>query len=244
MTGPNGSGAAVSGLRVPGSRLTVPDREQRDDLAEFVGRAVRLDPTVVVRLRARAGTGRDPDVAGEPDAVEAWAPTPFDALVTRTAPGQVTPGDVTVVGSDLLAALAISGAESVEPGTAVDDRWRGPLPPLRPDRRWEVVGEVPAAEVDGLAERGAAAARAGDPSGRPSAALLDQVVLTVTGDGSGTEVRVPMRCVFALSGMGFVGAGSGETDGTVRVSTDGGWLRLDTRGGAVVRRRRAQLPWA
>jgi hypothetical protein len=50
-----------------------------------------------------------------------------------------------------------------------------------------------------------------------------------------------MRCVFALSGMGFVGAGSGD-DEAVRVSTDGGWLRLDTRGGAVVRRRRAQLP--
>jgi hypothetical protein len=62
----------------------------------------------------------------------------------------------------------------------------------------------------------------------------------VTDDASGTEVRVPMRCVFALSGMGFVGAG--EPDQAVRVSTDGGWLRLDARGGAVVRRRRAQLP--
>lgn len=235
MSGRDGAGAAVSGVRPGGGRLTVPDRAQREDLAEFVGRAVRLDGGVVVRLRARA----EPDAA-----VEAWAPTPFDALVTRAAPGTVTPGDVTVVGSDLLAALAVAGGESVEPGTRVDDRWRGPLPPLRPDRRWEVVGEVPSAELGGLAERGVAAARAGDPSGRPSAALLDQVVLTVTGDGTGTEVRVPMRCVFALSGMGFVGAGSGDADGAVRVSTDGGWLRLDTRGGAVVRRRRAQLPWA
>jgi hypothetical protein len=237
VTGPNGAGAAVSGVRPARARLTVPDRAQREDLAEFVGRAVRLDGAVVVRLRARPG------VEGDADAVEAFAATPFDALVTRTAPGGLVPGDVTVVGSDLLAALAVAGgvSGSVEPGTPVDDRWRGPLPPLRPDRRWEVVGEVPAAELGGLAERGVAAARAGDPSGRPSAALLDQVVLTVTGDGSGTEVRVPMRCVFALSGMGFVGAGSGD-DEAVRVSTDGGWLRLDTRGGAVVRRRRAQLP--
>jgi hypothetical protein len=226
-----------------GGRLTVQDRAQREDLAEFVGRAVRLDPAVVVRLRARPGSD------GDPAAVEAWAPTPFDALVSRTAPGQVTPDDVTVVGSDLLAGLAVAGrgersdgwgAASVEPGTPVDDRWRGPLPPLRPDRRWEVVGEVPAAELSGLAERGVAAARAGDPSGRPTAALLDQIVLTVTDDTSGAEVRVPMRCVFALSGMGFVGAG--EPEQTVRVSTDGGWLRLDARGGAVVRRRRAQLP--
>ncbi len=240
MTGPNGSGAAVSGVRPPHrGRLSVPDRAQRDDLAEFVGRAVRLDQAVVVRLRSRAGTA---DVPGDADVVEAWAATPFDALVTRTAPGTVTPDDVTVVGSDLLAALAVAGGSSVEPGTPVDDRWRGPLPPLRPDRRWEVVGEVPAVELGGLAERGVAAARAGDPSGRPTAALLDQIVLTVTGDGSGTEVRVPMRCVFALSGMGFVGAGAGEPGSTVRVSTDGGWLRLDAHGGAVVRRRRAQLP--
>ncbi len=233
--GPDAPGAAVYDLRPPGrGRLTVPDRAQREDLAEFVGRAVRLDGGVVVRLRARPGSD------GDPDAVEAWAPTPFDALVTRTAPGQVAPGDVTVVGSDLLAGLAVAGSASVDPGAPVDDRWRGPLPPLRPDRRWEVVGEVPAAELGGLAERGVAAARAGDPSGRPTAALLDQIVLTVTDDASGTEVRVPMRCVFALSGMGFVGAG--EPDQAVRVSTDGGWLRLDARGGAVVRRRRAQLP--
>jgi hypothetical protein len=233
--GPDAPGAAVSDLRPPGrGRLTIPDRAQREDLAEFVGRAVRLDGGVVVRLRARPGSD------GDPDAVEAWAPTPFDALVTRTAPGQVAPGDVTVVGSDLLAGLAVAGSASVDPGAPVDDRWRGPLPPLRPDRRWEVVGEVPAAELGGLAERGVAAARAGDPSGRPTAALLDQIVLTVTDDASGTEVRVPMRCVFALSGMGFVGAG--EPDQAVRVSSDGGWLRLDARGGAVVRRRRAQLP--
>lgn len=237
---PNGAGAAVSGTRAARARLTVPDRAQREDLAEFVGRAVRLDGGVVVRLRTRPGAASS-EVVGEPDAVEAFATTPFDALVTRTAPGGLVPGDVTVVGSELLAALAVAGGASVEPGTPVDERWRGPLPPLRPDRRWEVVGEVPAAEVGGLAERGVAAARAGDPSGRPSAALLDQVVLTVTGDGSGTEVRVPMRCLFALSGMGFVGTGSGD-DEAVRVSTDGGWLRLDTRGGAVVRRRRAQLP--
>jgi hypothetical protein len=235
VTGSDGTAGAVSEVRPSGrGRLTVPDRAQREDLAEFVGRAVRLDPAVVVRLRARPGTD------GDPAAVEAWAPTPFDALVSRTAPGEVTPDDVTVVGSDLLAGLAVAGAASVEPGTPVDDRWRGPLPPLRPDRRWEVVGEVPAAELSGLAERGVAAARAGDPSGRPTAALLDQIVLTVTDDASGAEVRVPMRCVFALSGMGFVGAG--EPDQAVRVSTDGGWLRLDARGGAVVRRRRAQLP--
>ena len=210
--------------------LAVPDPVERDDLAVFVARAVRLEPGAAVRLRAR------PD-AGGPDRVDAWAPTPFDALVTRAAHGTVAPRDVTVTGSDLLAALSVAGGASVDPGRPVDERWRGPVPA---SATWTVVDDVPGDVLDGLAERGVAAARDGDPSGRPSAALLDQVVLTVRGSGEedrGEEVRVPMRCVFALAGMGFLGADAGP----VRVSTGGGWLRLDARGGAVVRRRHASL---
>jgi len=203
-------------------RLAVPDPVDRDDLAVFAGRAVRLDAAVAVRLR------------GVPGRVEAWAQTPFDALVTRGVPGELEPADVTVAGSDLLAALSVVGGASLDPGTRVDERWRGPLPTVS---EWTRLDDVPSAELDGLAERGITAAREGDPSGRPSAGLLDQVVLSVSGEGD--EVRVPMRCVFALAGMGFLGAGSADA---VRVSTAGGWLRLDARGGAVVRRRRAQLP--
>jgi hypothetical protein len=55
------------------------------------------------------------------------------------------------------------------------------------------------------------------------------------------QVKVPLRCLFALSGMGFLGAAEGE-DETVRVSATGGWLRLDARYGAVVRRRITALP--
>lgn len=212
-------------------RLDVPDTVERDDLAVFVARAVRLDPAGVVRMRSVTG-GR----------VEAWATTPFDALATRAVRGVLAPGDVTVVGSDLLAALAVVGGPSVEPGVAVDDRWRGPVPSSGPGGSgWWTLDEVPAEALDALAEKGVAAARAGDPTGRPSAALLDQVVLTVDGTGPSGDadvVRVPMRCLFALAGMGFLG----EAGPPVQVSTDGGWLRLDARGGAVVRRRRAQLP--
>ncbi len=202
--------------------LTVPDRVERDDLAVFVARAVRLDASVVVRLRA------------EDARVDAWAATPFDALVTRAARGNLEPRDVTVVGSDLLAALAVVGGASVEPGTGVDERWRGPLPGGGP---WVRLDDVPGDVLDGLAEQGVAAAREGDPPGRPSAALLDQVVLTVRShgpDATPDEARVPMRCVFALAGMGFLGEGAGP----VRVSVGGDWMRLDTHGGAVVRRRR------
>jgi hypothetical protein len=68
--------------------------------------------------------------------------------------------------------------------------------------------------------------------------LLDQTVLTVS--STGPPVRIPMRCLFALSGMGFLGAS--EPGETVRVSATPSWLRLDARYGAVVRRRITALP--
>ena len=58
-----------------------------------------------------------------------------------------------------------------------------------------------------------------------------------------------MRCLFALSGMGFLGgadtgAGAGDAapEPVVRVAATGTWLRLDARFGAVVRRRITSLP--
>ena len=57
---------------------------------------------------------------------------------------------------------------------------------------------------------------------------------------SGLDVKVPMRCLFALSGMGFL---ADDADGeTVRVTATDSWLRLDARYGAVLRRRHALLP--
>jgi hypothetical protein len=54
-------------------------------------------------------------------------------------------------------------------------------------------------------------------------------------------VKVPLRCLFALSGMGFLGD-TGPDAGVVRVSATGSWMRLDARYGAVVRRRVTTLP--
>jgi hypothetical protein len=94
-----------------------------------------------------------------------------------------------------------------------------------------------------LTERGLAVARDNAGPHGPPASVLDQVVLTVTGAAGTPPVKVPMRCLFALSGMGFLGpAGSDPGDGVVRVSATGGWLRLDARYGAVVRRRLTALP--
>lgn len=204
--------------------LSVPDPHDRDDLAQFVGRAVRLDPDGVVRLRERSD--------GQ---VGAWASTGFDVIAARAVPGRLSPPDTTVNGSDLLAALAVHRGDAVDPGFAVDAAWRSALPPE--DGFWHV-DDVPTAVLAELAERGVALAREhASPHGGPPTSLLDQAVLTV--HGGGQQVDVPMRCVFALSGMGFVGEGGDEL---VRVRATSGWLRLDARFGSVLRRRHAQLP--
>ncbi|HVV21779.1 MAG TPA: hypothetical protein VHF06_20260 [Pseudonocardiaceae bacterium] len=205
--------------------LLVPDAADRDDLGAFVARSVRLDQQAVVRLRSRR------------EMVEAWVATPFDVLATRTVRGTVSPADVTVSGNELLAALAIVGGERLDPGPPRDLLWRAALPP---GDGWLVVDELPVQVVADLADRGIEVARQNPgPRGSAPTSLLDQNVLTVS--GAGLDVKVPMRCLFALSGMGFL---TGDTDAeeTVRVTATDSWLRLDARYGAVVRRRHAMLP--
>jgi hypothetical protein len=199
--------------------LFVPDAADRDDLGAFVARSVRLEQQAVVRLRARAG-----------GLVDAWVSTPFDVLATRTVRGQVS-------GNELLAALAIVGGERLDPGPPRDLMWRAALPP---PSGWLVVDELPMRMVADLADRGVEVARRNPgPRGSAPTSLLDQNVLTVS--GAGLAVKVPMRCLFALSGMGFLDADA-AADHTVRVTATDSWLRLDARYGAVVRRRHALLP--
>ena len=206
------------------STLHVPDPDDRGDLGAFVGRVVRLDQTAVVRLLASA-----------PGRVTAWAATPFDVLATRSVPGRVEPDDVTTPAAALLSALSVDRADTVDPGTG--GLWQGLLPP---DEGWAVVDTVPAAELEALTDRGLALAREHAGPLGPPASLLDQTVLRVSGAAAGPPVRIPLRCLFALSGMGFIGAG--EAGETVRVSATATWLRLDARYGAVVRRRITALP--
>jgi hypothetical protein len=201
--------------------LTVPDPAERGDLGAFVARVVRLDQAAIVRLRASGGT------------VTAWATTPFDVLASRSVHGTLDPADVTVPGTSLLTALTVDRAETVDPGAG--GLWPGDLPP---DEGWVSVDDVPAAEVDAVTERGLALARENAGPLGPPASLLDQTVLTVT-NSAGPVVKIPLRCLFALSGMGFLGDADA---GAVRVSATGSWLRLDARYGAVVRRRVTTLP--
>lgn len=205
------------------AELVFTDPGERENLGAFVARAVRLDQQAVVRLR-----GRDDSV------IDAWFATPFDVLATRSARGTLTPSDVTVSGNELLAGLAVVRADRIDPGLPRDMQWRSPLPP---GKHWQVVDRIPAREVAELADRGLAVARENvGPQGTPPASLLDQTVLTVEGDG--LAVKVPLRCLFALSGMGFLT----DDDSHIRVTATDSWMRLDARYGAVVRRRHALLP--
>jgi hypothetical protein len=209
------------------AELVFTDPAERDDLGVFVARAVRLDGQAAVRLRNRHSGGAD--------RVEAWVATPFDALVTRTVSGKMHPPDITVFGNELLAGLTVMRGDRVDPGPARDILWRSALPPVE---GWLPVDALPAPVVSDLADRGIAVARENTgPQGTPPASLLDQDVLTVS--GSGLDVKVPLRCLFAMSGMGFLGQGDAEQ---VRISATDSWLRMDARYGAVVRRRHALLP--
>jgi hypothetical protein len=205
--------------------LIFTEQSERDNLGAFVARAVRLDGLTVVRLRAREG-----------GLIDAWVATPFDVLATRTVRGQVEPADVTVSGNELLAALSVVRGDRVDPGRPLDIQWRSALPP---EARWQTVDQLPARVVSELADRGIAVARENvGPQGTPPASLLDQTVLTVTGDG--LEIKVPLRCLFAMAGMGFLGTNT--EDEQVRITATDSWLRIDARYGAVVRRRHALLP--
>lgn len=207
--------------------LTVTDSAERADLAQFVGRVVRLDPTGVVRLRAR-----------EDGTVAVFATTGFDVVASRTVEGTLSPVDTTVNAADLLTALAVLREPTVDPGFAVDASWRSALPPVHGFRH---VDDVPSTLLAELSAQGVELSREHAGPQGPPPSLLDSTVLTVRAGGvdAPDEVGVPLRCVFALSGMGFVGEGGTDP---VRVRVTDGWLRLDARYGSVLRRRHPQIP--
>ena len=206
--------------------ITLTDAGDREDAGAFVARVARMDGQALVRLR------NSPSRVEQQRRLQLWATTPFDALVTRSVSGVANPPDVTVHAANLLPGLAVSRADIVDPGPAVDPLWRTQLPPLA---GWSLVDVVPGAVVDDLTATGTRTAQdVVSPAGGTATSRLDSPVLTVS--GSGYTVVVPLRCLFALSGMGF----AGHDD--VRVYATDAWLRLDARFGAVVRRRHSLLP--
>jgi hypothetical protein len=197
---------------------------QRADLTAFVERAARLDSAAVIRLRARAvGT------------VTAWAATGFDVLASRVVTGTLRPDDLSVGADELARGLAAAGSDGyVNPGFPMDSAWRGALPP---DSGFAHLDDVPARLMLDLAQRGARLAKEHGSAQGPPVSLLDQEVIRVS--SADISVGVPMRCVFALTAMGFLpqSAEAVDADEIVRVRTLPAWLRIDARFGSVYRRR-------
>jgi hypothetical protein len=212
--------------------LWLEDAVHREDLSAFVDAALRLDAASVIRLRERPG-----------GLVVAWLGTGFDVLASRVVGGRVRPADLSA-GADALS-RALSGMDRsgyVDPGFAMDSAWRGALPP---DSGFVHLDDVPARAVLDLAQRGVALAKEHSSAHGPPASLLEQEVVAVrSGD---TEVGIPMRCVFAMTAMGFLPQSrtlgdefapeSVAADEVVRVRVLPAWLRIDARFGTVYRRR-------
>ncbi|MEV6275094.1 hypothetical protein [Nocardia sp. NPDC051832] len=217
----------IAGQRV----LYASDPAERENLATFLSRAIRLDPAAVVRLRRRDAT-----------LVSAWVATGFEALAVRTVVAELGVDDVTV-GADLVLAGLPSGSP-IDLGYSMDSAWRGALPPAD---GFAHVDDIPARTLVELAERGAELAKEHGSSHGPPAALLDQTVLTVSAPG--LEVEVPMRVVFALTAMDFIPHSGDKAESRriqpteiVRVRTTPTWLRIDARYGSVARRRAGAIP--
>ncbi len=205
--------------------LWLRDAAHRGDLATFVDHAMRLDDAAVIRLRARS--------AG---LLTAWVATGFDVLASRVVVGRVRPDDLSVAADGLARGLsAVDDSGFVDPGFAMDSAWRGALPP---ESGFTHLEDLPAQVLLDLAQRGARLAKERGSSHGPPVSLLDQEVIRVS--AADVSVGLPMRCVFALTAMGFLpqspaeGAEGGEL---VRVRISPSWLRIDARFGSVYRRR-------
>lgn len=195
----------------------------RDDLGAFAERTLRLDEAAVIRLRQRDDAH-----------LVAWVTTGFDVLASRVVAGRVSPADLCVGADHLVTALpAMAASGFVEPGFAMDSAWRGALPP---DTGFAHLDDVPARAVLDLADRGAALAKEHGSAHGPPASLLDQEVLAVSAGDTG--VGIPMRCVFALTALGFLPQTGSEVSAEeiVRVRVHPAWLRIDARFGSVYRR--------
>jgi hypothetical protein len=188
-------------------------------LATFVERAQRLDDAAVIRLRQRSD-----------GLLAAWTATGFEVLASRVVRGRVRPNDISAGADALLRGLAaIDPAGHVDPGFPMDSAWRGALPP---ESGFVHLDDVPARAVLELAQRGIELSKEHGAQG-PPVSLLDQEVVRVS--AAQGHVGIPMRCVFALTAMGFVAPETVEE--IVRVRVLPAWLRIVARFGSVYRRR-------
>ncbi|MDO5454782.1 MAG: hypothetical protein Q4F37_07300 [Corynebacterium sp.] len=189
-------------------------------LLSLVGRANDLDASASARFRER-GDGT----------VDVFVTTPFEVTASRRVQGEVSRDGAVVSAYDLLTALQ---NDSEDIGPARDPNWPGALPPTN---GYEELDTLPVQVVRQLADEGQALARQfSGPMGPPSS-LMNQTVITVTHDGSGTTVEIPMRMIFTCTALGLIPgfAAPIEVPRHLRVSAAGRWVRIDAPFGSVYR---------
>ena len=190
------------------------------ELAPMLRRAAALDELSLARIVTGAAT------------VTGLVRLPFDVLVGRTLPlpedADRRASDYSVLATELLAWI---DGDDAKPAPR-DADWRGGIPPTT---GWKRVDTVPDDVIRRLVRSGArtlkdAAARDGVAGAQPraevAAALLDSVVLTVSGS-SGERVELTLRLISAITRMGFLPHGS-----HVAVDVAGRWLRVAARYGS------------
>jgi hypothetical protein len=185
---------------------------------------MRVDDAAVIRIRARS--------AG---LLTAWVATGFDVLASRVVAGRVRPDDLSVGADGLARGLsAMDKSGYVNPGFSMDSAWRGALPPAT---GFTHLDDIPARVMLDLAASGARLAKEHSSSHGPPVSLLDQEVIRVS--SADVSVGLPMRCVFALTAMGFLPQSPEAigADEIIRVRITPAWLRVDARFGSAYRRR-------
>lgn len=186
-------------------------------LQSLIGRATDLDGSASVRFRELG------------DAVDVFVTTPFQVIASRRVTGTVSRDGAVVSALELLDALR-AGTPTI--GPARDPNWPGALPPATGFR---LLDDVPVTVVRELADQGQALAlQFSGPLG-PPASLLDQTVLTVSGDDGVAEI--PMRMIFTCTSLGLIPGFSApiEVPRHLRVSAVGRWVRVDAPFGSVYR---------
>ena len=259
----------------PAAELTFGTPDALKNLGVLAHKAYALDENTLLRIRARktaAGTSSSSQPTAAPAMSQVWVKTPIGPLAMRTIALHALPDDIIVTAAEIkdIAVRAFAQAKSSDDAedkeaslTALPyqvhaqsaSSWPGFLPV---PEGWQVVDYVPATAFRTLEKQGrAVAVESSGPMGMPPS-LLDQKVLTVSGDTSdaatGTAtasgeaavhtgegqtrktsasvVDVTMRDVFALCAMGFIPEQPDEKE-PVRVSTKGRWHRLDGRFGSI-----------
>ena len=194
-------------------------------LIALLTRAVALDAQAAARVQ-EVGEGQ----------LDVFVTTPFDAIASRRTFGSTTHPSAVVSAKALLDALR-EGRDEV--GPARDAAWPGALPPASGFIARE---EVPVGVARRLADEGRNLARQFSGPAGPPRSLLDGVVLTADAEGA-DPVDVPMRMIFACTALGLVPGfeAPAKIPRHLRISTCGGWTRLDAPFGSVYRSTRPNL---